>query len=298
VVDNSGVDLPIIARAVKTRGWDWVTLLDSPRNGGFGYGNNLGIAEACRIGKPSYVYLLNPDATVLPGAIKTLVTFLECNPNAAIAGTSYLEENGAEWPITFRFPNLAGELVAGLSLRLISDLLQRYSVAQPTTAINQQVDWICGASMMIRPIVLDTIGGFDENYFLYFEETDLCLRARRAGFQTWYVPAARAMHIAGHSTKIQPHITGKHARLPSYWFESRRRYFVVNHGIPMAVAFDLVTLAAYFLGDIKARLRGKQASRVPYFVHDVLRHSVIWCRNRCLAPIAFGPLHPDVDRHP
>ena len=83
--------------------------------------------------------------------------------------------------------------------------------------------------MMIRPLVFDTVGGFDEAYFLYFEETDFCLRAKRVGFPTWYVPESRVMHIQGQSTRV----TGLHTRmkrLPPYWFESRRRYFIASYG--------------------------------------------------------------------
>ena len=87
----------------------------------------------------------------------------------------------------------------------------------------QPIDWVSGASTMMRRTAIDSIGGFDENYFLYFEETDFCLRAKRAGFTTWYVPQSRVVHIAGQSTKLMERETLPR-RLPAYWFESRRRY--------------------------------------------------------------------------
>ena len=110
--------------------------------------------------------------------------------------------------------------------------------------VPQSIDWVPGASMMIRRTVVDSIGGFDENYFLYFEETDFCFRAKKAGFSTWYVPQSRVMHIAGQSTKL----TERNAapkRLPAYWFESRRRYFAAAHGIRYAMATDAVALLAH-----------------------------------------------------
>ena len=77
--------------------------------------------------------------------------------------------------------------------------------------------------------LFSAIGGLDENYFLYFEETDFCLRARKAGFATWYVPQSRVMHIAGQSTKVTE-VSDTPKRLPGYWFESRRRYYAVTFG--------------------------------------------------------------------
>ena len=114
--------------------------------------------------------------------------------------------------------------------------------------------------MMIRHDVLAAIGGLDENYFLYFEETDFCRRARRAGFSTWYVPESRVMHIGGQSTQITSSAAAP-GRLPSYWFESRRRYFAVTFGIRRAMAIDMVAILAHSLGWLKrvALLRTRTA---------------------------------------
>jgi GT2 family glycosyltransferase len=136
--------------------------------------------------------------------------------------------------------------------------------------------------MMIRPEVFRAIGGMDENYFLYFEETDFCRRARRAGFSTWYVPESRVMHIGGQSTMIASDIR---ERLPGYWFESRRRYFVVTFGVAHAMAIDLVAVIAHSLGSVKCFIQGRQHTAVPYFIRDLVRHSVFWKRNRNIPPI-------------
>src|ERR1700760_618989 len=77
VVDNDSGDLPTIARAAEQQGWtSWLTLVGAPKNGGFAYGNNVGIARAYAQGTPDYIYLLNPDAQVRPGGIATLIQFL------------------------------------------------------------------------------------------------------------------------------------------------------------------------------------------------------------------------------
>jgi N-acetylglucosaminyl-diphospho-decaprenol L-rhamnosyltransferase len=88
------------------------------------------------------------------------------------------------------------------------------------------VDWVSGASMMLRREVLEDIGLFDETYFLYFEETDLCIRAHRAGWETWYLPESSVAHVGSVSTGYQD----LEKRTPRYWFDSRRYYYLKNGG--------------------------------------------------------------------
>src|SRR5580692_6486227 len=120
VVDNASGDYPAIAQAVVNFHWsDWVTLVAAPKNGGFAYGNNLGVETAYLSGEPSYIYLLNPDTQVRPGAIRSLVRFLESNAEAGIAGSGVEDGNGRDWRIAFRFPSLMGELIQGINLGFV-----------------------------------------------------------------------------------------------------------------------------------------------------------------------------------
>jgi len=285
VVDNASGDFAAIDRAVRENAWAaWVTVIAAPRNGGFSYGNNRGIEQACATGIPDYFYLLNPDTEVRPGAIRTLIEFLEAHPNAGIAGSSIELADGTDWPIAFKFPSPLGELVGGLSVGLVSRALRRWEVPQRLPKIAQPVDWICGASMMIRATVFAAIGALDENYFLYFEETDLCLRAQRAGIETWYVPASRIMHIIGQSTQLTE-LEKLPRRLPAYWFESRRRYFATAFGVRRAILVDIVALVAHAAGWLKRVLTGRRRTAVPRFLRDLLKHSIVWPRNRRIPPI-------------
>jgi GT2 family glycosyltransferase len=280
VVDNASGDLSAIEQAVQANDWrSWVTLVLTPKNGGFAYGNNLGIERAYAAGAPDYVYLLNPDAQVRTGAISALVRFLETHREVGIAGSTFENFDGSEWPIAFRFPDALSTLIDGLQVGLVARLLRRWQVAQNMTKTAKSVDWICGASMLIRPAVFAAIGGLDENYFLYFEETDFCFRARRAGFATWYVPESRVMHIRGQSTMVTDETRGP-KRLPVYWFESRRRYFVVTSGMSQAMMIDIVALLAHSLGWLKRLVLRRMHTGVPYFIRDLARHSVLWPRNR------------------
>jgi hypothetical protein len=280
VVDNASGDYPTLQRAIEESGWGcWVTLILAPRNGGFAYGNNLALGKALGELAPDYLHLLNPDAQVRPGAITTLVRFLESHGEVGIAGSSFENLDGSDWPIAFRFPSLVSEFCAALHMGLVSRLFRRWQVPQTMSRAAQPVDWISGASMLIRSKVFETIGGLDENYFLYFEETDFCRRARAAGFPTWYVPESRVMHVAGHSTKAMER-TGGPKRLPAYWFESRRRYFAVAFGVPHAILIDLIVVLTYPIGLLKRFAMGRGSTAIPHYWRDFLRHSVLRSRNR------------------
>jgi GT2 family glycosyltransferase len=282
VVDNSLEDFAPIAQAVDINGWTpWVTLIQSPRNGGFAYGNNVGAARAFASGALDYLYLLNPDTQLRAGAIASLVRLLESRPEVAVAGSSFENPDGSRWPFAFRFPSWVSELIQGLNFGLVSKLLRHWVVPMSMSGEAQRVDWVSGASMMMRPSVFAALGGLDENYFLYFEETDFCRRAHEAGFSVWYVPESRVMHVRGHSTQV----TDQPKRLPAYWFESRRRYFATSFGVRRAVFIDVVALVAYSLGWLKRIALGRRHQAVPYFIRDLARHSIIWTRNRNLPPL-------------
>ena len=285
VVDNASGDAPAIAQAILDNNWSaWVSLIVAPRNGGFGFGNNLGIDRAYAAGSPAYFYLLNPDAQIRPGAIDALVRFMERHPEVGIAGSSFENPDGSDWPIAFRFPTLLSEIDTGLQIGVVTRVLSRWVVARHMSKTPKMVDWVSGASMMLRPQLLSAVGGFDENYFLYFEETDLSRRARVMGFETWYVPQSRVMHIAGQSTQVTNPILGR-KRLPSYWYESRRRYFVAAFGLRHAMAIDAVALLAHAIGWLKLIMMGQQHRVTPHFIRDLARHSVLRRRNREFPPI-------------
>ena len=120
------------------------------------------------------------------------------------------------------------------------ELLERYRVPPPPRNKAHRTDWVNGASMMIRREVFETVGLMDEEYFLYFEETDFCRRVVRAGWPIWHVPASRVVHLEGQSTGVTGADLAKKPR-PKYWFDSRARYFRKNLGAGLRVRrrFDL-----------------------------------------------------------
>ncbi len=278
VVDNASGDVSIeqISAAIESEGWqEWAFLLPSEHNGGFAYGNNLAIRPALQSSNPPpYFLLLNPDTEVRPGALKALVDFMERHPDVGIAGSSLECANGKLWPIAFRFPTVLSELNSGLRLGIVSKLLSNWVVARTMNNEETQVDWLPGASMMIRRQVFESVGLMDEQYFLYYEETDYCLQAKRAGWSCWYVPQSRVMHITGQSTGV----TAKNVapkRLPKYWFDSRKRYFVKNHGLLYATIVDLVWILGFTLWKIRQVIQRKPDSDPPNYLWDFIQNSVL-----------------------
>lgn len=283
VVDNDSGDAPQIAQSIAANSWSsWVTLLTAPRNGGFGYGNNLAIQHAYDVGRPDYFHLLNPDTLIRRGAVGALARFLEAHPKIGIAGSSFENADGTDWPIAFRFPSILSEIESGLQFGFVTHILRHWVVPVEMGQKPQPIDWIPGASMMVRPAVFDSIGGFDENYFLYFEETDFCFRAKKAGYATWYVPESRIMHIVGQSTKVTERGVPR-KRLPPYWFESRRRYYVASYGVYYAAAVDVTALLALTVGSLKRIIQRRNDRRLPHFIRDLAYFSILRSKNRQLA---------------
>ncbi len=284
VVDNASGDSPAIAQAIESEGWaPWARLVTAEHNGGFAYGNNVGVRAVYEHGRPDYLHLLNPDTVLRPGAVEALVRFLEHDPKVGVAGGIFENADASEWAIAFRFPSLLGEVVAGLQWGAVTRVLDRWQVPMQMGSTAQPVDWVAGASMMVRREVVDVIGGLDEGFFLYFEETEFCFRVKAAGYTVWYVPQSRVMHIAGQSTKVTERHVGPR-RLPPYWFESRRRYFTLTYNPGYAMLVDVVTVLAAWGGAIKRIVQLRPPTETPHFLRDLASHSLIWPRNRRTGP--------------
>lgn len=279
VVDNASGDGSIrhISEAIRDRGWsERVTLTASPLNGGFAHGNNLAVRRGLRSGmRPDFIWLLNPDTRVRAGALQALLAFMANHPKAGIAGSLLEEADGAPWPYSFRFPSLLGELERGARLGPVSRLLRRHAVPRRMGDKEERTDWVSGASMLIRGELFQSIGGMDEGYFLYFEETDFCLQAHRAGWECWFVPTARVLHIAGQSTGVTDSGAATR-RIPAYWFQSRRRYFMKNHGRAYAVAADLLWVATHLLWRLRRRLQSLPDPDPPALLPDFMAHSALF----------------------
>ena len=277
VADNDSGDGSVerIGAAMVAEGWGhWTSLLPLDRNGGYAFGNNAPIRMALESAHPpAYVLLLNPDTVVRPHALKVLLDFMDEHPEVGIAGSRLEDPDGTPQQSAFRFPNTFSELDYGLHVGFVSKLLSRWAVAPPLSEVICQAEWLAGASMMVRREVFDAIGLLDENYFMYFEEVDFCLQAKKAGWSCWYVPQSRVVHLVGQSsgvtdTRLPP------KRRPQYWFDSRRRYFVKNYGWLYAAITDAVWLVSFSLWRLRRAIQRKPDEDPPHVLSDFWLNSV------------------------
>jgi N-acetylglucosaminyl-diphospho-decaprenol L-rhamnosyltransferase len=276
VIDNDSQDgsFDKLSKAVEERKLaPRVEVWRSDYNGGFGYGNNYVIRQALAWeDKPEYVYLLNSDAFPEPRSIEILVEFMESHPDAGFAGSFLHGTDGIPHESAFRFPSVASELETTIAFRPVSRILKNRSVAiKPIPKEPARVDWLAGASMMIRSKMLEQVGLFDETFFLYFEETDLCRRAAQHGWSTWYVPESSVAHIGSVSTGMK----NRKRRTPGYWFESREHYFLKNHGSRYLLAANLVWLFGFSLRRARVHLQGKEDVDAPKMLADFISHNFL-----------------------
>lgn len=253
----------------------FVLCIRSPKNGGYAFGNNIVLRAALRLKEPpKYFWLLNPDCQVQAGAGEALRLYLSRHCQVGIVGSCLLNPDGSPWATAFRFPSVLGELESGVRLGAITKLLSRWVVAVPMGEHPERVDWLPGASMMVRREVFLDIGLMDEEFFLYYEETDFCLRAHRAGFSCWYVPGSRVMHIAGQSTGVTDR-TAPPKRRPQYMFDSRHRYFVKSHGVAYAVLADVAWTAGFASWRLRRLLQGREDPDPPSLLADSIKNHAL-----------------------
>ena len=204
VVDNDSGDGSFEKMSEALRGRPRFCVVQSGRNGGFGAGNNVGIRLGLPGGeRPDYIYILNSDAFPAPDAIRKLLDYLEAHPKVGLAGSYIHGPDGEAHTTCFRFPSVASEFEGAARTGPISRLLAHRAVPLGVPEATQPVDWLAGASVMLREEVVRTVGVFDETFFLYFEETDLCRRAAEAGWPTHFVRESRVEHIGSVSTGMK-----------------------------------------------------------------------------------------------
>ncbi|MDA8268513.1 MAG: glycosyltransferase family 2 protein [Actinomycetota bacterium] len=204
VVDNGAPtavlteEPPGVARAVPVR------VVRTGANLGYGAGANRGVAAAPSV---DVVLVMNPDVELHPGAVDALVRAIDADPAVAVVGPRVLEADGSRYPSARRFPSPGVALVHALVGRVWPDnrFSSRYRMADLGTARAVPVDWVSGACFAVRRQAWEELGGFDEAYFMYAEDMDLCWRARQAGWDVVYDPSATVTHLQGVSTRRHPY---------------------------------------------------------------------------------------------
>ncbi len=255
VVDNASDDgtADFVATA-----YPFVTLIRNPENSGFGRGCNLGFAKAAS----PYLLLLNPDAVIRRDSIQMLIDFMDRNPRAGICGPAVRWSSG-ELQASGDLPNPLAVIAAPLFPRWA---MRARRLILPGDE-PRSTSWICGSIMLLRKSMIDEIGPFDPRFFLYFEETDLCYRARRDGWEVWAVGDACGSHANAASARAtESELIGD--TIPKHYFESRYYYLVKHYGWPAAALAEIGELVSIVLRtavdaarrrpnlSLKRRLRG------------------------------------------
>jgi N-acetylglucosaminyl-diphospho-decaprenol L-rhamnosyltransferase len=217
VVDNGSTDRSV--EIIRSQ-FPHVNLIENQRNLGFAGANNRAMS-ACR---GRYMLLLNSDAFVTPGAVKTLFELAEREPKVALVGGQLLNLDGTFQAGYTEFPTLWREfmILSTLGRRLFG---QAYpSQHLPPGRGPSRVDYVEGACLLVRRSAWQAVGGLDEGYFMYAEEVDWCYRMHAAGWQVWYQPAARIFHVGSASSR------GRNTQREVDLYASRVRFFYKQRG--------------------------------------------------------------------
>jgi N-acetylglucosaminyl-diphospho-decaprenol L-rhamnosyltransferase len=249
VIDNASNDG---TADYVSRNYPSVKLIRNIENVGFGRGCNQGIEFA----STPYALLLNPDAVIDNGSLSTLIDFLDQNPHVGICGPAVIDASGALQPAG-GLPKPWKILLKPLSSKLASRG-QRSVVPGEAPA---ESDSICGSIMLLRMKMIGEIGVFDPRFFLYFEETDLCLRAKQAGWKIWTVGEAVGRHINAASAK-QTKAEMIWDTISEHYFKSRFYYMIKHFGWPVAAITEIGELGFILLGVVVDSIRGKPSRNV------------------------------------
>jgi N-acetylglucosaminyl-diphospho-decaprenol L-rhamnosyltransferase len=191
-------------------------------------GENLGYARAANLGiaatRAPVVAVLNPDTLVRPGAGAALLARFGAEPDLGAVGPTLLNPDGTVYPSARSVPSVANAVGHGLLYFVWAGnpFTRRYRQVDADAGRPRDVDWVSGAAVWLRRAALDAVGGWDERYFMYVEDVDLCWRLRRAGWRVAYEPGAAVEHLLGISTASAPYrmIAEHHRSL--YRFAARR----------------------------------------------------------------------------
>ena len=254
VVDNASVDTTV-ACMTQAGGVQWIA-----------NGENLGFAaavnQASRLAQGRDLLLLNPDTVVHDCAVDRLVAFLEAHPDVGIAAPRVLDAEGRIRYNCFAFETPWSMFWFGVGvgpLRRVRNRMLRRPAWDITAGTPQEVEAVTGAALLVRRELFERLGGLDERFFMYGEDGDFCLRARRAGWRVMLMPVAVVTHLGGASAPLDaPRLNGM---IGGRLLESRYRYTQKYWGWPAVVALRLANAAAGALFLLVSRLLTDGAKR-------------------------------------
>jgi N-acetylglucosaminyl-diphospho-decaprenol L-rhamnosyltransferase len=223
--------------------------------------DNVGFARACNAGLQvaggRFLLLLNSDAVATPGSLSALVRYARAYPRVGAVGPRIRTADGRPARSCFRFPSLARPyLNIAVVQRLVGDRFGLpYAWDHPCLRDGGVVDWLSGACLLLRREALAGAGALDERYFMYFEDTDLCRRLWRAGWQVVFWPVVEVLHEGGASGR------GHEGRLSVEHRRSALIYFSTHHAGLVSAGVRAITVAAALARAVKS-LRHRRRERL------------------------------------
>jgi N-acetylglucosaminyl-diphospho-decaprenol L-rhamnosyltransferase len=215
------------ADAVRER-FPAVRLIEHDERRGFGENHNTVIRST----SGRYVLVLNEDTTLEPGSLDRMVAYMDAHPEVAALGPRIIYPDGRPQASAWRFPTPATVAFGTLTLAKVG-------MVQSRGGRPRRVDWAMGCALLLRRAALDRVGLFDEQFFIYSEETDLCRRLAEAGCETHYYPAVTVVH---HESRFSARIPER--RINEMW-RSRRRYWAKHHS-PLGARAAAVMMGAQY----------------------------------------------------
>jgi N-acetylglucosaminyl-diphospho-decaprenol L-rhamnosyltransferase len=239
---NAGAHLLACVESLRVDGVDDIVVVDNGSTDGssarlatvdpaarvISTGANLGYGGGANRGAglldTDYVLVTNPDVVLSPGTIAALVADLDADPTVGIVGPKIQETDGELYPSARTFPRLAdaiGHAFVGL-VTTDNPYSRRYLMTEWDHTNARDVDWVSGACFVARRDAFEAVGGFDDRFFMYLEDVDLCWRVGRAGWRVRYQPAATVTHVQGISTAQAPYrmLAAHHRSLLRYWWRT------------------------------------------------------------------------------
>ncbi len=237
VVDNASGDQSVqqISNRIHDQQWNqWARVVPADRNGGFSYGNNLGIRSI----EAQYYMLLNSDTLVRPGSIEQMLAATKLHPQAGIIGPRLEWTDRTPQQSCFRDFQPSHEFFSAAGTGALEKLMRYKPLALDISDEPLTCDWTSFACALIPQRVIEKVGLLDEGYFMYFDDADYCRRIREAGYEVLNWPAAHVVHLRGGSGPVKQ-LTAERKRRPNYWYASRNRYYAKFYGRIGLVAANL-----------------------------------------------------------
>lgn len=237
VVDNASSDGTV--ESVKNN-FHQAVVIANDRNLGFAAANNQGIEKS----QGEYILLLNPDTIVHSGSLDVLIEFMDKNEDVGICGPQLLNQDGTIQSSVRCFPTFRGALYRHTVIKylgLFKNEYRKWLMKSFDHKTKMDVDQVMGAALMVRRLIIEDVGAMDEQFFMYYEEVDLCFRTKQAGWRVVFMPEAVITHLGGQSSGQIP------MKKQMMAITSLLKFFRKHRGKSITAAFNCIFKPAIIL---------------------------------------------------